>query len=130
MSDESQTMTVQDESTTMISGALLQKKMLEEAEREERLADEPLGPERPTGEDYVAFFEAAELEVGDRFVWDFDGEASEVMAIFDARHDGLIADEGDTLVHYSTPEEEGTQADSAESVGRSLAEGTIRLEDA
>lgn len=126
-SDESQTMTVRTKAE--LTSAKLMRKQIEERKREERLADEPLGPDRPTGEDYVAWFEAAELEVGDRFVWGFDGMESEIVAVFEARQDGIFGDEGDTLVHYSTPDE-GPQVDSAEGIGRAIAMGTITLEDA
>ena len=106
---------------TLISGAMLQQAML----REGRLADEPFGPEPPRGDDFVAFFEAAELGVGDRFTWAFDGEESEIVAIFEARQDDIFADEGDALIHYTAPEEDTPQVMGAETAGRYISDGEI-----
>ena len=113
MNDESQTMTVQEESTTMISGALLQKKMLEEAEREERLADEPFGPEQATTDaDYISHFEVLDLRPGDTYV-DTDGVAGDVVGVVQAQG-GLYCEEMDRdtvmLVHIDFPEEHGGRA--------------------
>lgn len=113
---------------TLVSGALLQQKMMEQGGREARLADEPLGPERPTGVDFLAFYEATGLSVGDRFVWD-DGVVSEVVEIFEARQDGLFGSEGDDIIHFTAPEHEEPMPEGAEGIGRDLARGTITLAD-
>ena len=110
---------------TLISGALLQQKMMEQSEREARLADEPLGPELPRDGDFVAFFEASGLGVGDRFVWEFDGEVSEIVAVFEARQDGPFADKGDSLVHFTTPDYEKAAVTGARQLGKYLANEEI-----
>lgn len=113
---------------TLIQGSMLQQKMMEQGEREARLADEPFGPEPPRGDDYVAFYEAAGMEEGDRFVWDFDGEESEVVAVFEARQGGLLADEGDDIIHFTSPDHDTPQVVGAEDLGAQIANGDITLE--
>ena len=113
---------------TLIQGSMLQQKMIEQGEREARLADEPLGPEPPRGDDFVAFFEAADMDVGDRFTWAFDGEVSEVVAIFEARQDGPFGDKGDPIVHFTSPDCDGAAVTHAETLGGYIAGGEVVLE--
>ena len=69
-------MTIQNTTTTEIAAL---EKQLAEKKREARLADEPLGPERPTTlADAKAFYDAiGGVEEGDRLVWS-DGRVDEV----------------------------------------------------
>jgi|APHM01.1.fsa_nt_gi hypothetical protein len=83
---------------TLISGALLQEQMLSET-REDRLADEPLGPQPPqTHEDHRQNFEALDITAGDT-VEMVDGVEATIDGIVPALGDcGL---ETEKLVHYS-----------------------------
>ncbi len=84
---ESQTTDAPQSTMELLQNELEKKWEREAAEeaREERLADEPIGPERPRmPADEQAFYDLADLEAGDRLEWD-DGEVSEVVATVPAQ---------------------------------------------
>ena len=128
----------------ILQNELMKKWEREQAEeaREERLADEPLGPEQPrTLADEKAFYDFhGGVEEGDIIEWD-DGEVNEVIGVVPAQqvHEPEFEPLGD-IVHVRVLEEledadqytyanrVGDQSNFRDYVvGQGLADGTVTI---